>query len=233
VCQITWDRAIQSSAATEQAPDGPSGIVFGFEFEEFVVMRARSLVVSCAALAALAVGAVPASAHTPRSHLHGYTKVTIAPAITRALLGAGILPVVTRPGDPGLAFTGGGATVTATYPITGGHLATSPLGGLIDHRGGLEFINLANSRHIEVEDFVIDLDHGDLTGLVAGTTLRVPVFTLDLSKAKVRACDGNLDASQIGLNLTAVAAGALDKTLATTAFTPGLTVGTAATDVDR
>lgn len=196
-------------------------------------MRSRSLMVSLLAAAATVATVVPASAQDSAHRLHGRTTVTVTPAITRALLRAGILPVVTAPGRPSLAFTPDGLTLAATFPVTGGTLSTSPLGGSIDHSGGLEFVNLANGKHLEVEDFVIDLNDADLTGEVAGTTERVPVFTLDLSKAKVQVRHGDLDASGINLNLTPTAAGALDQALGTSVFTAGLPVASAATDVDR
>ncbi|MCD0482398.1 hypothetical protein LO771_08270 [Streptacidiphilus sp. ASG 303] len=196
-------------------------------------VRVRSAVaVAAAAVVVAGVGAAPASAHGPASVRvkSGTTKVTLAPAVTRALLKAGILPVVTRPGHAGLAFGGGQATLTASFPVTGGRLTPSPLGGTIEHRGGLRFVNLHNGKSLEVRDFVIDLKHGNLTGRVAGTRTRVPVFTLDLSKARVHLGKHSATASNVGLNLTKTAAGALDATLKTKAFAGGLKVGTATTN---
>src|SRR3954451_8385168 len=100
-------------------------------------MLTRTAVVTASAVAALALAASSASA-VPAVHVKsGTTKVTVAPAITKALLSNGIAPIVTRPGRPGLALVGKQPTLTATYPVTGGALTTEPLGGTIKHKGGL------------------------------------------------------------------------------------------------
>ena len=67
-------------------------------------------------------------------------------------------------------------------------MTLSPLGGTIDHRGGILFSNVKNGKKIEVSRFTIDLTHADLTGIVNGNPkARVPLFGLDLSHAKLAA----------------------------------------------
>ncbi|MFE1328110.1 hypothetical protein ACFW7K_30625 [Streptomyces sp. NPDC058735] len=178
----------------------------------------------------MAIAAPTASAAPHEVHLKsGRTAVTVAPAIAKALLSNGIAPIVTRPGKPSLTTVSGQPTLKATYPVTGGSLTTSPLGGNIKHKGGLKFTNVFNGRSLEVKNFTIDLTKGQLTGNVAGTTTRVPVFKLDLSTARVKVNKHSADATNVTLKLTPEAAGALNSTLKTKVFATGLVVGTADT----
>ncbi|MGV9407042.1 hypothetical protein ACWDO6_34175 [Streptomyces sp. NPDC003674] len=191
----------------------------------------RTVLVSAASAVAAVVIAAPTASATPHTvHIKGgHTSVTVAPAIAEALLSNGIAPIVTRPGKPSLSTVGGRPTLRATYPVTGGSLTTSPLGGKIKHRGGLKFTNVFNGRSLEVKNFTIDLTKGRLTGLVAGTKTRVPVFKLDLTTAHVKLGDHKAQATDVTLKLTKEAAGALNTTLKTKVFSAGLTVGTADT----
>ena len=67
-------------------------------------------------------------------------------------------------------------------PGDGGPGDPSPLGGTIDHRGGILFINLKNGKKIEVSRFTIDLTHADLTGIVNGNPkARVPLSPLTVA----------------------------------------------------
>ncbi|MFF0887042.1 hypothetical protein [Streptomyces sp. NPDC003456] len=194
------------------------------------MMLARSVVVSAAAVAVGAMAVSTASAAPHKVHVkHGTTTVTVAPAVAGALLSNGIAPIVTAPGKPAAVKVDGKLTLAATYPVTGGTLSTKPLGGTIKHKGGLKFTNVFNGRSLQVKNFTIDLTKGRLTGQVAGTTTRVPVFKLDLSKASVKVTKHRLNAENVILKLTPEAAGALNSTLKTKVFSPGLTVGTAST----
>lgn len=179
----------------------------------------------CAVTAAASASAAPRTVHVTS----GTTEVTVAPAVTTALLSRGIVPWVTRPGRPGLGSVDQRPTLTATYPVTGGRLTAQPLGGTVEHRGGLKFVNVLNGRALEVGNFTVDLDKGRLTGRLAGTTTRVPVFTLDTSTARITLGKHTLDARKVTLKLTGTAANALNTTLHTQVFTDGLTVGTADT----
>lgn len=193
-------------------------------------MKRTVLVTAASAVAALVIAAPTASATPHTVHVKGgHTSVTVAPAVAKALLSNGIAPIVTRAGKPSLTTVGHQPTLKATYPITGGSLTSSPLGGFIKHKGGLKFTNVFNGRSLEVKDFTIDLDKGRLTGHVAGTKTRVPVFNLDLSTAHVKLGKHGADATDVTLKLTREAAGALNSTLKTKVFSTGLTVGTADT----
>ena len=117
-----------------------------------------------------------------------------------------------------------------TFPVTGGRVTLSPLGGTIDHRGGILFLNLKNGNKIKVSSFTIDLTHADLTGIVNGNPkARVPLFRLDLSHARLAAGKHIVTAGGIGLTLTAAAAKALNAALGTKLFSAGLKLGTAST----
>ena len=155
-------------------------------------------------------------------HLRGgATTVTTAPGVAPVLLKNGIVPLATWPGSQSVRFA---------FPVTGGRVTLSPLGGTIDHRGGILFINLKNGKKIEVSRFTIDLTHANLTGIVNGNPkARVPLFRLDLSHAKLAAGKHIVTARGIGLKLTSAAAKALNATLGTKLFSAGLKLGTAKT----
>ena len=116
------------------------------------------------------------------------------------------------------------------FPVTGGKVSLSPLGGFITHSGGILFIDLRTGKKIRVSDFVISLTHGNLTGIVNGNPRqRVALFNLSLAHATLNAGQHSVRASGIGVSLTKTAASALDAALGTSLFSPGLKLGTAAT----
>ena len=81
------------------------------------------------------------------------------------------------------------------FPVTGGKVSLSPLGGFITHSGGILFIDLRTGKKIRVSDFVISLTHGNLTGVVNGNPgQRVALFNLSLAHATLNA--GRLRAGQ-------------------------------------
>jgi len=160
----------------------------------------------------------------------GATAVTTAPGVAAALLTNGIVPLATWPGSQSVQSPASGPAVRFTFPVTGGRVTLSPLGGTIDHRGGILFLNVKNGKKIEVSSFTIDLTHADLTGIVNGNPrARVPLFGLDLSHARLAAGKHIVTASGIGLTLTAAAAKALNAALGTKLFSAGLKLGTAST----
>jgi hypothetical protein len=189
------------------------------------------------ATAASAATSQPARAQPARAqpaaavHLRsGATAVTTAPGIAAALLTNGIVPLATWPGSQSVQSPASGPAVLFTFPVTGGRVTRSPLGGTIDHRGGILFLNLKNGKKIEVSSFTIDLTHADLTGIVNGNPqARVPLFGLDLSHARLAAGKHIVTAGGIGLTLTAAAAKALNAALGTKLFSAGLNLGTAST----
>ncbi len=152
--------------------------------------------------------------------------------IALTLIENGIVPVGVAPGTEQLKLVNGGAAAQFAFPVTGGRVSLHPLGGTIDHRGGILFADYKTGKHVEVSNFVIDLSHGDLTGIVNGNPkARVALFTLSLAHAKLAAGRHCLRATGITVDLTAGAAAALNSALGTTLFTGGLDLGTAATSV--
>jgi hypothetical protein len=59
--------------------------------------------------------------------------------------------------------------------------------------------------------------------------MRVPLFRLSLSHARLKAGRHSVHATRISVRLTKVAAGALDSALGASLYTPGMRLGTAAT----
>ena len=182
-----------------------------------------------AASAATSQGAGARAAAGVRLH-GGTTAVTTAPGIASALIKHGIVPRATWPGSERVLAGKSGPAVRFTFPVTGGLVTLSPLGGNVYHGGGILFRNVNNGKKIEVSRFTIDLTHGDLTGIVNGNPkARVPLFRLDLSHARLAAGKHLVTARGIGLKLTGVAARALNAALGTRLFSAGLELGTAKT----
>jgi hypothetical protein len=162
----------------------------------------------------------------------GTTTVTTAPGIALTLLKNGIVPVGVAPGTEQLKLSHGAAVAQFAFPVTGGRVSLSPLGGTVDHRGGILFVNYNTGKEIEVSNFVINLSQGDLTGIVNGNPkTRVALFDLSLAHAKLSTGKHRLTATGITVDLTAGAASALNSALGTKLFAGGLDLGTAATSV--
>ncbi len=188
---------------------------------------AGSAATAASAATSQRAGAQPAAGVRLRG---GATAVTTAPGIAPALLKNGIVPLATWPGSQSLRFLKSGPAVRFAFPVTGGRVILNPLGGKIDHCGGILFFNVKNGKKIEVSRFTIDLTHADLTGIVNGNPkARVPLFRLDLSHAKLAAGKRIVTARGIGLKLTSAAAKALNAALGTKLFSAGLKLGTAKT----
>jgi hypothetical protein len=199
-------------------------------FKYLAVVAAIAGLTGSAAVAASAAtshgGAQAAAVHLRA----GATAVTTAPGIAPALLKNGIVPLATAPGTESVLFPKSGPAARFAFPVTGGRVTLSPLGGKIDHAGGILFVNVTNGKTMEVSQFTIDLSHGDLTGIVNGNAkARVPLFSLDLSHAKLTVRKHMVIARGIGLKLTAAAAKALNAALVTKLFSAGLKLGTAGT----
>jgi hypothetical protein len=196
------------------------------------VIAIAGLATGSAATAASAAASQPAGAHAAAAvHLRsGATAVTTAPGIAPALLKNGIVPLATWPGTQSVLSAKSGPAARFTFPVTGGRVTLSPLGGKVRHTGGILFLNVTNGKTIEVSRFTIDLSHGDLTGIVNGNPkARVPLFRLDLSHARLAAGKHIITARGIGLRLTSAAATALNAALGTKLFSAGLKLGTAQT----
>jgi hypothetical protein len=204
-------------------------------------MRGFRYLAVVAAIAGLASGATTtvsaatshgAGAHAAAAvHLRGgATTVTTAPGIAPALLKNGIVPLATAPGTESVLFPKSGPAARFTFPVTGGSVTLSPLGGKVNHAGGILFVNVPNGKTIKVSRFTIDLAHADLTGIVNDNPkARVPLFRLDLSHAKLTAGKHIATAKGISIKLTSAAAKALNAALGTKLFSGGLKLGTAST----
>jgi hypothetical protein len=203
-------------------------------------MRRFRYLAAVAAIAGLAGSAMATSGAMAQAagaqtaaavHLRGgATKVTTAPGIAPALLKNGIAPLATAPGSESVLSRKSGPAARFTFPVTGGSVTLSPLGGKIRHAGGILFVNLRNGKTVQVSRFTINLGHKDLTGIVNGNRkARVPLFRLDLSHAKLAAGKHIATARGIGLKLTSTAAKALNSALGTKLFSAGLKLGTAST----
>jgi hypothetical protein len=193
-----------------------------------------------------ALGTVPAGASSPSSSTltatfsGGTTSVTVNPAVTKALLFAKILPYATD-ASTRLVWTKSGPTVRYGFGITAGSTAvldtstTAIQGGVIDHTGGVRFVNPRNFKALKVSDFRIDLARGVLYATKVNNqpaAQPVPVFTLGISDPKPPLSQVNgttvATVSGVSLTLTPAAAAALNGALHTDAFgTGGLPFGTA------
>lgn len=202
-------------------------------------MRHFKLAVAGGTAALLVAGAGLADAAAATTHpggkvalRGGHTTVTTGKGIAEALLANDIVPIAISPGAEALQPDLASPVVTLTFPVTGGRVGLSPLGGYVNHSGGILFFNTKNDKDVAVSDFTISLKHADLTGIVNGNPrARVVVLWLNLSHAKLKVRGRVVTATNIGLTLSAVAAGALDTSLGTTIFTPGLALGTASTQL--
>ncbi len=199
-----------------------------------VFRRLAVIAASAGLLLGPAAGIASASAgagHAAPVHLRGgTTTVTTGSGIAVALFKNGIVPVATRPAREVVKYRHGQVGVKFAFPVTGGKVSLSPLGGSIRHSGGIVFIDLSTGKKIRVSDFVISLTHGNLTGIVNGNPgQRVALFNLSLAHATLKAGQHSVRASGIGVSLTKTAASALDAALGTSLFSPGLKLGTAAT----
>jgi hypothetical protein len=199
----------------------------------------RHLAVVAAIVGLTGSAAVAASAATSHRgaqaaagvHLRGgATAVTTAPGIAPALLKNGIVPLATAPGTESVVLPKSGPAVRFAFPVTGGSVSLSPLGGKIYHAGGIFFANVTNGKTVQVSQFTINLSREDLTGILNGNPkARVPLFNLDLSHAKITAGKHMVTVKRIVVKLTSIAAKALNAALGTKLFSGRLTLGTAGT----
>jgi hypothetical protein len=156
----------------------------------------------------------------------GETTVALDAGAGAALqsLGVAVAPLGTATAGPsGIAF-----------PITVAKLDGKTLAGRIGHTGGLTFSK--GSTKVDLRRFTIKIsDKPALSGIAAvnGKVVgRLDLFSLDLSKLKVDRTDEQLTLSGVTLKLTKGAADALNGSFGVTAFTEGLTIGSATADTD-
>lgn len=167
-----------------------------------------------------AAGAAPALAQAKSGTAvrGGATTLALDPGTAAALTSAGISVGPIRPasaGADGIAF-----------PITGGRVATDPVGGRIAHSGGL-LLRDADTA-VRLRKFVIRLDDApDLTAKVGGS--RVSILDLDLSQAQLGLQRRRLTVSGVRATLSADGAAALNAAFGTQ-LPAGLAIGTASVD---
>lgn len=146
----------------------------------------------------------------------GATTLKLDAGAAGALQSLGVTPGVVgdaTAGADGLAF-----------PITGGKVDAKTLAGDITHSGGISLTK--GGTRVELTDFTIGIDDTPaLSALVGGQ--RAEILTLDVSAVKAGVDGDAIVVSGVVAKLTPAAAQALNAAFGTTAFTGGLTLGTA------
>lgn len=177
----------------------------------------RISILSVAFVAMLAIALAPAaSAKTLKVKKTGGTTVKLDAGTAAALTSLG---VTVSPIKPAKGVSGG-----VRFPVTGGKLNSKTLAGNIRHSGGLRFSN--GTTNVDLTNFTINIDSDpDLVATVGGS--RVSILKLDLSNLKNRSKGKSIKLSGVKATLTAEAAAALNGAFGVTAFTEGLTLGTA------
>jgi hypothetical protein len=174
-----------------------------------LLRRAAAPVSAVALLLALA----PAASAARVDLAGGDTNVRIDRGTLRALTGAGV----------GVAPTGRATAEgrRVRFPITGGRLDPVRGTGRVNHRGGLRFSRAG--RSLTLTRFLIQ---GRYLSARAGGA-RVRILRLRTGDARVRRTATTTTVSGVGLELTRTAARALNATLRTQLFAPGIRLGTA------
>jgi hypothetical protein len=146
----------------------------------------------------------------------GSTALQLDPGAATALQSLGVTAGVVAPAT---AESDG-----LNFPITGGKVNAKTFAGSIRHSGGISLS--AGSTKVELTDFTINVDSDpDLTALVGGQ--RVSILSLDLSQLQAKVSGRKITLAGVKANLTASAATALNQAFSVSAFTEGLTLGTA------
>ena len=146
----------------------------------------------------------------------GSTALQLDPGAASALQSLGVTAGVVEPAS---AESDG-----LNFPITGGKVNAETFAGSIRHSGGISLT--AGSTRVELTEFTINVDaEPDLTALVGGQ--RVSILTLDLANLQASVKGRRITLGGVVAKLTADAAAALNTAFGVTAFTEGLTLGTA------
>jgi hypothetical protein len=193
-----------------------------------MALRARGALLALLALVGVLALSAGASAQSSTLTLVGdKTKLVTDPATTKVLLDNGISPQPVGPTRLDVP-PGSKGSVRFAFPITGGSVDAATQAGTIDHSGGINFVNTRNGSSLLLTDFRIEIGASPgLTAAVGGTSLRVRILDLDLSRAKIIAQGRQIRVKNVGARLTADAAGALNATLGVSFFAPGIKLGTA------
>ena len=196
-------------------------------------MKIRISHLAATLVAALLVVPGTAAATTSSAgtvHLNGVrTALTTDPATTGVLVSNGILPLPVGPATVAPRFGGEGLSLRYGFPITGGRVDAATLAGVINHSGGLRFVNIANGHTLTLTSFRIRIsDHPGLTAAVnRDPSVRVRILNLDLSHATVAKHPPFVKVSNVKATLTQTAASALNSALGVSFFSKGITLGTA------
>jgi hypothetical protein len=149
------------------------------------------------------------------SRAFGSTTLTLDPSTAAALQSLGVTPAPIAPATAGSAGL--------RFPITDS-LLQAALSGTITHSGGISLT--AGSTSVSLTDFWIKLGPSPTLSADVGGS-RVTILNLSLTGARARFCSGRVQLGPVTATLTPAAAGALNAAFGVTAFTPGLTLGTA------
>lgn len=173
----------------------------------------RAAAISLAALIALAIAFAGTAGAAGKSR----TTLALDPGAASALtsLGVSVAPVA-----PATAGSDG-----VSFPVSGfgGSIFKPSL--TISHRGGLALS--AGATTVTLTDYKIVIDRSpDLVATVNGGP-RVSILDLNLSKARLGLSGGTLTLGPVKATLTQTAADALNGAFGVTAFTKGLTLGSA------
>ena len=177
--------------------------------------------------------AVRAASATSVTVTGGSTTTVSTPALGKALILAGIVPLpVGKAKLDSLDLKT--LSLTVTQPIVGGTLDPAAFfAGNLNHAGGLQFFNIKKFRSVTVSDFVVFNDANPrLVATVNGNPKRqVTLFTVDLSGLVLTGGPGRLGLGNVGLSITEEGAALLNAKLRTKVFTAGTKFGTANTTV--
>jgi hypothetical protein len=197
------------------------------------------------ASAAVTVAAAPPGPAAMAGIISGVTTMTTDPGLPSLLFRKDITMLATTPATEtltggsrlfgGLPTGPGHSTVRIpalrfSFPVAGGRAGLHPVSGRVSQRGGVLFVQAGSARTVLLSSFVVDFGDRHVTAEVDGDPrVRVAVFQLDLSHARVSPAGHAIRVTGIGLTVTGAGARAVDSGLGTTVLSPGTQVGSAAT----
>lgn len=183
------------------------------------------------AAALLAAGALtlvsPAVAQNSQTLYAGATSVQFSTTFNDALKALNVRVAII---GPTMIQNG-----SAWFPVVAGAIDLDTASGNILHSGGLKLIAPNGSTQVYLQSFIIDTTSGKpmITGIVVANGKlvgRLPLFDLQLPAGfslPLKTQGKWLNLSGVGVTLTAEAASALNSVFHVSAFTPGLSIGTA------
>lgn len=189
-------------------------------------MFVRKFAATLIAAGALTV-ALPAVAQNSQTLYAGVTGVHFSSTFNDALKALNV-----RVGIIGPTMIENGS---AWFPVVAGAIDLDTASGNILHSGGLKLIASNGSTQVHLESFIIDTTSGKpvITGIVVANGKlvgRLPLFDLQLPvgfSLPLKTQGKQLNLTGVGVVLSAEAASALNGVFHVSAFTPGLSIGTA------